>query len=67
MVVLKANTEQFNALNGYQNGVDRIEFALDGAGNYIAGLEILHYEPFAEIRDQLLELEQINYIPYDSE
>lgn len=67
MVVLKANNEQYTSLNGYTNGVNKLEFVVDGGGNYIVGTEVLNDNAFLEIREQLLELEQINYIPHDSE
>ena len=65
ITVLKANNEQFQALNNYTNGVYFLRFVLDGAGNYIVGLEILTHYAFAEIRDQLNQLERIEYIPYE--
>jgi hypothetical protein len=65
--VLTPNLEQFNSLNGYQNGLHRLEFVLDGSGRYIVGTEVLTHDAFAEIREQLLQLERIEYTPYDSE
>jgi hypothetical protein len=38
-------------------------FAIDGSGRYIVGLEVLDDPNFSEIREQLLELEQITYTP----
>lgn len=63
MIVLHPNTEQYNALNGYTNGVCRLEFVKDGADRWFIGLDALTYEPFKPIYDQLSELERIEYTP----
>lgn len=63
MIVLHPNEEQYKALNGYTNGVHKLIFAIDGSGRYIVGLEVLNDPNFSEIREQLLELEQITYTP----
>jgi hypothetical protein len=63
MIVLHPNEEQYNALNGYTNGVHKLIFAIDGSGRYIVGIEVLNDPNFIEIREQLLELEQITYTP----
>jgi hypothetical protein len=62
MKVLKATKTQYNSLNGYENGLSRLEFAKDGNDNWIVGLEILNDNNFSEIRTQLNELTQIEYI-----
>lgn len=62
MLVLKANTAQYNALNGYENGLSQLQFAKDGSDNWIVGFEVLNDNNFAEIRTQLNELTQIEYI-----
>lgn len=64
MIVLHPNTEQYNALNGYQHNNSLLEFVLDGSGRYIVGLEVLSDPNFAEIHDQLDQLERIEYTPY---
>lgn len=64
MIVLSPNQEQYRELNGYQNGIYRLEFALDGNGKYFATLDVLIYEPFKEIWDVLNKLERIEYTPY---
>lgn len=64
MIVLSPNTEQYKALNGYRNGVFRLEFEKDGAGIWFVGLDALTYEPFQPIYDQLNELERIEYTPF---
>ena len=62
MKVLKATKTQYNSLNGFQNGLSKLEFAKDGNDNWIVGLEVLNDNNFAEIRTQLKELTQIEYI-----
>ena len=62
MKVLKATKTQYNSLNGFQNGLSKLEFAKDGNDNWIVGLEVLNDNNFAEIRTQLNELTQIEYI-----
>jgi hypothetical protein len=64
MIVLSPNQEQYNKLNGYTSGIYRLEFAVDGSGKYIALLNILTFEPFKEIWDELNQLERIEYTPY---
>jgi hypothetical protein len=63
MIVLHPNTEQFNALNGYKNKTSELLFVIDGSGKYIVGVEVLSDENFAEIHDQLEQLERIEYTP----
>jgi hypothetical protein len=63
MIVLHPNTEQYNALNGYRNGVSLLEFVTDGSGRFIVGLEVLEDTDFSEIHEQLNELERIEYTP----
>ena len=63
MIVLHPNEEQYKALNGYTNDVHKLIFAVDGSGRFIVGVEVLDDPNFIEIRDQLLELEQITYTP----
>ncbi len=63
MLVLKANQTQYNQLNGYEIEVSKLEFVKDGAGNWIVGLEVIDKENFLAIRNDLLKLEQIEYIP----
>jgi hypothetical protein len=63
IIVLHPNSEQYNALNGYQNNTSELLFVLDGSGRYIVGLEVLNDANFTEIHDQLNELERIEYTP----
>jgi hypothetical protein len=63
MTVLTPNDQQFRELNGYRNGIFRLEFIKDGSGRYIALLDVLTYEPFREVWDKLNELERIEFTP----
>jgi len=63
MDVLKANTQQYEALNGFSNGNNYIDFIEDADGNYTIGKEVLTDDIFLEIRDQLEQLEVIPYNP----
>ena len=63
MIVLHPNEQQYNALNGYTNGVYQLIFAIDGSDRYIVGLEVLDDPNFSEIHKQLDELERIEYTP----
>jgi len=62
MKVLKATKTQYNSLNGYENGLSRLEFAKDVNDNWIVGLEVLSDNNFAEIQEQLSKLTQIEYV-----
>ena len=62
MLVLKANQTQYSKLNGYEIGVSKLEFVKDGAGNWIVGLEVIDNGNFLDIRNDLLKLQQIEYI-----
>lgn len=63
MKVLKATQEALATLNGYTNGVNRLEFVPDADGNMIVGLKVLECEAFSEIREQLDALERIDFNP----
>ena len=67
MQVLKANTQQYEVLQGFANGNHIINFSLDADNNYIIGKEVLTDDKFLEIRNQLEELEVINYNPKETE
>jgi hypothetical protein len=62
MKVLKATKTQYNSLNGYENGLSKLEFAKDVNDNWIVGLEVLEDNNFAEIKEQLSKLTQIEFI-----
>jgi hypothetical protein len=63
MIVLHPNAEQYNALNGYFNNCYKVEFAKDGSGRWIVGIEVLNDENFTAIHNQLDALERIEYTP----
>jgi hypothetical protein len=67
MIVLHPNTEEYNALDGYQNGNSLLKFVKDGSDRWIVGLQVLNDPHFAEIHDQLNELEYIEYTPFPPE
>ena len=67
MKVLKANTQQYEVLQGFANGNHIINFSSDADDNYIIGKEVLTDDKFIEIRNQLEELEVINYNPKNTE
>ena len=67
MEVLKANTQQYEVLQGFANGNHIIDFFLDADDNYIIGKEVLTDNKFLEIRNQLEELKVIPYNPKETE
>jgi hypothetical protein len=67
MEVLKANTQQYQDLQGFANGNNIIDFSKDADDNYIIGKEILTDYKFLEIRNQLEQLEVIPYNPKNTE
>ncbi len=64
MIVLHPNTEQYNALNGYRHNSSELLFVKDGSDKWIVGTQVLNDSNFAEIHDQLEELERIEYTPF---
>ena len=67
MEVLKANTQQYEDLQGFANGNHIINFSLDADDNYIIGKQVLTDDNFLEIRNQLEQLEVIPYNPKETE
>ena len=67
MIVLYPNTEQYNALNGYRYKNSQLLFVKDYSDRWIVGLQVLNDPNFAEINDQLNELERIEYTPFPTE
>jgi len=63
MEVLKANTQQYEDLQGFANHNHIINFSLDADDNYIIGKQVLTDDKFLEIRDQLELLEVLPYNP----
>jgi hypothetical protein len=64
MIVLHPNTEQYNALNGYKNKSSELLFVKDGSDRWIVGTQVLSDPHFADIYDQLEQLERIEYTPF---
>jgi hypothetical protein len=67
MIVLHPNTEQYNALNGYKYKSSELLFVKDGSDSWIVGTNVLNDPHFAEIHDQLDQLERIEYTPFPDE
>jgi len=67
MIVLHANNEQYNKLNGYKNDYVALEFVKDSLDRWIIGTQVLEDENLKEIHDQLKELEVIDYKPKKDE
>jgi hypothetical protein len=63
MIVLLATQEQYNNLNGYVNGPNKLLFTKDGLDRWIVGTEVLRDPAFFEIHAQLEELERVEYAP----
>jgi hypothetical protein len=63
MIVLHPNTEQYNALDGYQNNNALLKFVKDGSDRWIVGLNVLSDPKFSAIHQQLEQLERIEYTP----
>jgi hypothetical protein len=64
IIVLHPNAEQYTALNGYKYQTSELLFVKDGSDRWIVGLEVLTDPNFAEIHDQLEQLERIEYTPF---
>jgi hypothetical protein len=67
MIVLHPNTEEYNALDGYQNGNALLKFVKDGSDRWIVGVNVLNDPKFSEIHEQLEQLERIEYTPVPDE
>ena len=67
MIVLHPNTQQYNDLDGYQKGSSILKFVKDGSDRWVVGLNVLTDAKFAEIHDQLEQLERIEYTPFPPE
>jgi hypothetical protein len=63
MDVLKATQQDYEDLDGYQNGPDRLEFRQDADGNWICGTQNIDNPAFAAIRDRLDGMERIPFNP----
>lgn len=67
MIVLTPTPEQAEKLDGFKHKSSELKFVEDGSGKLIVGKEVLNDPNFAAIYDQLNELEQIEYTPFESE
>jgi hypothetical protein len=67
MIVLHPNIEQYNALNGYKYKSSELLFVKDDSDKWIVGTQVLNDPNFAEIHDQLQQLERIEYTPFPPE
>lgn len=61
MTVLHPNKEQYEALDGYQNGNSILKFVKDGGDKFIVGTNVLEEINFLPIHNQLNDLERIEY------
>lgn len=67
IIVLHPNAEQYTALNGFRHNSSELLFVKDGSDRWIVGLQVLNDPNFAEIHDQLNELERIEFTPFPPE
>ncbi len=67
MIALKATQAQYDMLNGFTDGQDRLEFAKDGLGNWVVGYMVLYTPAFDPIIEQLELLEEIAFVPVPEE
>jgi hypothetical protein len=63
MKVLKATQEQKENIEGIYSNECEIKFILDLNNNWVVGTSVLTDSNFESIKNQLLELEQIDYQP----
>lgn len=62
MKVLKATASQYKLLNGFQKETSKLDFVKDQNNNWIVGTEVLTDQNFEEIKPQLLNLTEIDFI-----
>ncbi len=67
IIVLTPTEEQYNALNGYKHNNSELLFVKDGSDRWIVGTEVLNDPNFAEIHNDLEQLEKIEYTPFSQE
>lgn len=67
MKVLKANEQQLKILNGYCNGNSMLYFTSDYIGNMVVPINVIDNPDFEPIKDQLSQLEEIDYVEFPSE
>ena len=62
MIVLKATLAQKQKLEGFYKNEAQLQFIEDGNKNWVVNLEVLNDNNFAEIKEQLSKLTQIEFI-----
>lgn len=62
MIVLKATETQRKALEGFYLNETELKFIQDFNKNWVVNLAVLEDENFAEIKEQLSKLTQIEFI-----
>ena len=65
MIVLSPNDVQFEALNGFRCGTSKLEFTKDASGKWIVGKEVLNDVNFSSIKDELKDLDEITFTPFE--
>lgn len=63
MKVLKATQEQKENIEGVYSNECEIRFILDLNNNWVVGTSVLTDNNFESVKNQLLELEQIDFEP----
>jgi hypothetical protein len=64
MRVLRGNPQQVAALNGYHNNNSTLLFFPDYAGNMTTSVNVVDNPDFQAIRNDLLQLEEIDYVEF---
>ena len=64
MRVLRGNPQQVATLNGYHNNNSTLLFFPDYAGNMTTSINVIDNPDFQAIRNDLLQLEEIDYVEY---
>ena len=67
MIVLHPTPEQAEKLDGYRHKSSVLQFVTDGSGKLIVGKEVLNDPNFAAIHDELKQLKQVTYTPFENE
>lgn len=62
MIVLKATQEQYEAIDGFTNGLSTLRFIKDDLNNWIVGAGVLNDNAFIDIKEYLQELEQVEIV-----
>jgi hypothetical protein len=67
MRVLVANDVEYNELDGYRNGNHVLKFIKDNNNNWVVPLEVLEYPAFSNLKSKLVNLEEIEYKPLETD